>query len=56
MIKSIVEISPGAWLHPLQPGLDHEVELVIQTKPWLRIDAIEIKDPQFESGPNVVPF
>ena len=56
MVQGIIELSPGAWLTLLQPGLDHEVELLLQTKPWLSIDAVKLKDTQVEAGANVVPF
>ena len=56
MVQGIIEFSPGAWLDLLQPGLDHEVELLLQTKPWLSIDAVKLKDTQVEADANVVPF
>ena len=56
MVQGIIELSPGAWLTLLQPGLDHEVEFLPQTKPWLSIDAFKLEDTQVEADPNVVPF
>ena len=56
MVQGIIELSPGAWLTLLQPGLDHEIELLLQTKPLLSIDAVKIEDTQVEADANVVPF
>ena len=56
MVQGIIELSPGAWLTLLQPGLDHEIELLLQTKPWLSIDVVKLEDTQVEADPNVVPF